>query len=186
MARYFSASETATLDLTLEDAVSENRTWDVFVSHTTGDDALADSVARCIKTYGLSAWVDSDFFDPEDDGPDMAKKIKDVIQRSYCLMAVVTGATKESWWVPFEIGVAFDMSRYLSTYGDPRTKLPSYLRRWPHVTSHEGLHLWCDEVKRRKTDEPPTFADNSVDMSILHRVYYARNMKEMAKRFPGG
>ena len=42
-------SETATLDLTLEDAVSENRTWDVFVSHTTGDDALADSVARCIK-----------------------------------------------------------------------------------------------------------------------------------------
>jgi len=50
----------------------------------------------------------------------MASKIQAVISRSYCLLAIVTNATNKSWWVPFEIGAAWDMKKYLSTYGDPQ------------------------------------------------------------------
>ena len=79
MARYFSTARTESL--TLESATAEGLTWDVFVSHTSEDDDLAEEVARCIESYGLTAWVDSDFFDAEQDGPEMASKIQAVIDR---------------------------------------------------------------------------------------------------------
>ncbi len=104
-------------DLTLELAALRGTTWDVFVSHRSGDDDVAEEVARCVRSYGLTAWVDSDHLHASDDGPQMASKIKRVIERSYCLMAVVTQATESSWWVPFEIGIASDMDRFLSSYG---------------------------------------------------------------------
>ena len=53
MARYYSAARTETL--TLEAARAEGLTWDVFVSHTTKDDALAEEVAMCIRSFGLTA-----------------------------------------------------------------------------------------------------------------------------------
>ena len=124
MARFFSAS--GLQKLTLETATARGLTWDVFVSHTTSDDNLADGVASCIRTCGLTAWVDSDYLASHDDGPGMASKIKRVIGRSYCLLAIVTNATNASWWVPFEIGVASETNKFLSTYGSPRVPLPSF------------------------------------------------------------
>ncbi|MYF69803.1 MAG: hypothetical protein F4181_07435 [Proteobacteria bacterium] len=58
MARYFSAARTEFL--TLEEAGARDLTWDVFVSHTSRDDVLAEEVAKWIRSLGLSAWVDSD------------------------------------------------------------------------------------------------------------------------------
>lgn len=128
-ARYFSAARTEFL--TLEEARARDLTWDVFVSHTSRDDALAEDVAKWIRSLGLSAWVDSDNLAFTHDGPQMASKIQGAISRSYCLLAIVTNATSKSRWVPFEICVAWDMKKYLSTYGDPQVALPSFLAAWP-------------------------------------------------------
>ena len=158
-------------------------TWDVFVSHRSEDDDIADQVARCVRTYGLTAWVDSDYLDPSDDGPEMASKIKRVIERSYCLMAVVTRATSSSWWVPFEIGIASDMDRFLSSYGDPVMELPSFLAKWPRVKNHTELHDWCEDVKRKRAAYPPTVDDGVVKVSRSQRSKYMKEMRAMAKRF---
>ena len=171
-------------DLTLERAALRGTTWDVFVSHRSGDDEVAEEVARCARTYGLTAWVDSDYLDPSDDGPEMASKIKRVIERSYCLMAVVSRATKSSWWVPFEIGIASDMDRFLSSYGDPVVELPSFLAAWPRVKNHTELHEWCEEVKRQKRAYLPTVEDGVVAVGDVQRSMYSTEMRAMAKRFP--
>ena len=183
MARYFTA--TGTEELTLEKAAERNLTWDVFVSHTTNDDSLAEEVAKCIRSFGLTAWVDSDFMAPEDDGPGMASKIKRVIGRSYCLLAVVTSATSKSWWVPFEIGVASDKNRFLSTYGDPTVTLPSFLAAWPRVRSHNELHLWCEDVKQKKDKYTPSIRKGAVETADLQASNYASEMRALARRFPG-
>ena len=183
MARYFSGSSRA--ELTLEAAAARGLTWDVFVSHTTKDDALAEMVAKCIRSCGLTAWVDSDYLAAKHDGPGMASKIQGVIQRSYCLLAVVTNATSASWWVPFEIGVAWDRDRYLSTYGDPRVTLPSFLATWPHVKDHERLRSWCEEVKQKKAKYRPAFHRAYVEVASQQRSNYASEMRVMARRFPG-
>jgi len=182
MARCFSAAGRRVL--TLETA-GTNLTWDVFVSHTTDDDRLADEVAECIQRHGLTAWVDSHHLAREDDGPAMASKIKRVIERSYCLLAVVTGATSRSWWVPFEIGVASDRNRFLSTYGDPRVSLPSFLAAWPRVRDHGELHSWCNEIKRTKDRYGSSTYKGFVETAGLRTSDYAREMRAMVGKFPG-
>ncbi len=183
MARYFSGTRSEFL--TLEAASKRDLTWDVFVSHTTEDDDVAEEVAECIRSFGLSAWVDSDHLDSKHDGPSMASIIQGVIRRSYCLLAVVTSATNESWWVPFEIGVASDRKRYLSTFGDPRVLLPSFLAAWPRVRDHAELHLWCSEVKKKKATHRPIIHESYVEVASAQRSSYASDMRAMARRFPG-
>ena len=183
MARYFSAARTESL--TLEAARARDLTWDVFVSHTTRDDALAEEVAKSIRSLGLTVWVDSDNLPTNHDGPGMASKIQGAISRSYCLLAIVTNATKASWWVPFEIGVAWDKRKYLSTYGAPQVPLPSFLVAWPHVNDREELRSWCEDIKRKKAAYRPTFRRAFVEVASEQRSSYASDMRAMARRFPG-
>ena len=183
MARFYAAGGYE--ELTMERAVLRGTTWDVFVSHRSGDDGVAEEVAQCVRTYGLTAWVDSDYLDASDDGPEMATKIKRVIERSYCLMAVVSRATKTSWWVPFEIGIASDMDRFLSSYGDPVVELPSFLAGWPRVKNHTELHEWCGEIKRQKGVYEPTVDEGIVKVGNTQRSRYLTEMQAMARRFPG-
>ena len=183
MARFYSGAGIETL--TIETASARDLTWDVFVSHTSKDDDLAEGVAECIRSYGLTAWVDSDHLAPDDDGPRMANKIKRVIRRSYCLMAVVTRATNESWWVPFEIGVASDRSRFLSTYGAPIVALPSFLADWPRVKDHDELHLWCEEIDEKKKRYSPFVRKGLMETASVQQSNYTNEMRAMAKRFPG-
>ena len=183
MARYYSAARTESL--TFEAARAEGLTWDVFVSHTSSDDDLAAEVAKCIRSLGLTAWVDSDYLAAKHDGPGMASKIQGAISRSYCLLAIVTNATKASWWVPFEIGVAWDRKKYLSTYGAPQVPLPSFLVAWPHVKDREELRSWCEEMKRKKATYRPTFGRAHVEVASEQRSSYASDLRALARRFPG-
>lgn len=171
--------------ITLETATARDLTWDVFVSHTTNDDDLADTVATCIRSCDLTAWVDSDYLASHEDGPGMASRIKQVIGRSYCLLAIVTSATTSSWWVPFEIGVASERDKYLSTYGNPRLTLPSFLSVWPRVKDDTELRSWCSAIKQQMVKHMPTTHRGGVEMAATQRSHYATEMRALVRRFPG-
>ena len=68
---------------------------------------MAVDVARAMQSQGVSAWVDA-AYPTIQDGPDLADHIAQVLGRSSSLLAVVTKDTRGSWWVPFEIGIAFE------------------------------------------------------------------------------
>ena len=182
MARLYSPSSVQ--DLTLERAQVRNLTWDVFVSHTTSDDALAGTVAECLRRHGLTAWVDSDHLSPSDDGPGMASRISAVIKRSFCLLAVVTNATSRSWWVPFEIGVAFANHRFLSTFGISQEPPPSFLAAWPRVERQDELPSWCDAIRQRRLKYSPTTASYGLSLGVSHYMNFNQEMRTLAQRFP--
>ena len=182
MPRYYSARGIELL--TLDAAKTKDLTWDVFVSHTTREDDLATEVAISIQSQGLTTWVDSDYLAADHDGPEMASKIQEAINRSYCLLAIVTNATKESWWVPFEIGVAWDRNKYLSTYGVPQMPLPSFLIAWPHVEGREGLRLWCEDIRKKKEAFSPYSHRTYTEVVNKQRSSYVNDMRALARRFP--
>lgn len=137
----------------LEAALREGETCDVFVSHKKDDEKLALSVAHCIKVYGLTPWIDVLDDSIQGDGPELDAKIQDIIANSFSLMAVVTEVTHESWWVPFEIGIAFDQERSLASYIETfEGQLPTFLDKHPKVRKHSpDLHNWCRVIKAFKT-----------------------------------
>ena len=142
MGRYINASG----DFVKEASVNNVKMRiDVFVSHKSDDEEKAEEVARCIQSCGLTPWLDVvDLVDKEDDEK-MADRIQDAISRSFSLMAVVTDTTNESWWVPFEIGIAYDMCKQLASYCEHPEDVdpPSFLKRWPLATNRDALRRWC-------------------------------------------
>lgn len=126
---------------------------DVFVSHKSDDESKAMAVARCVKELGLTAWVDAIDMEGATDNEQMVNRIQEAISRASSLIAVVTNVTNESWWVPFEIGLAYEKEKDLATYCEDAAKvhLPSFLWSWPLVKDHHDLHRWCESIMETKT-----------------------------------
>lgn len=128
----------------------------VFVSHKSdnADTKLAEEVAFVIQAKGLSAWVDTVDSELDGDGPEMLEYIENVISKSKALLAVVTENTRESWWVPCEITLAYTMSKLLASFGDEKLN-PSFLAKWPNIPDdppgspirNKGLEEWCKQVE---------------------------------------
>ncbi len=69
-------------------------------------------------------------------------------------MALVTNATVGSWWVPFEIGVARQGDRRITSYDASTVELPEFLTEWPVMTSEMHLDLFAEAYHRDKTAKP--------------------------------
>ena len=125
------------------------------MSHKSDDEPLATRVAAAIQRNQLSVWLDTADPNINGDGPHLAEYIESVIRGSRALMAVVTENTHKSWWVPFEIGVAFELRRYLSSFGNKNLN-PSFLAKWPNVpdnppgrpSENRYLDYWCVQLRR--------------------------------------
>ena len=124
---------------------------DVFVSHKSDDKDEAEAVATCIVSYGLTVWLDTIDIKGVSDDQEMVRRIEAAISRASSLIAVITSDTNESWWVPFEIGLAYEKEKQLASYCEnPQIALPSFLWSWPLVQDHDGLHKWCQHIKVTK------------------------------------
>ena len=155
---------------------------DVFVSHKSDDEEKAVEVARCIHSCGLTPWLDVIDLEDEADDEEMVDRIQDAISRSFSLMAVITDITNESWWVPFEIGIAYDMRKQLASYcEDPEdVDPPSFLMRWPLVQNHSDLHYWCTMIKDSDRTTP-YLAEASAASEYRRRHIYRNKLAEVRK-----
>src|SRR6185369_4061960 len=88
----------------------------VFLSHRTADDAKAQALAARLKIrHNISCYLDH--FDP---AAVTTKAITDLLvgRINLCthLMALITDQTVGSWWVPFEIGVARQGDKRITSF----------------------------------------------------------------------
>ena len=115
----------------------------VFVSHKNIDEGIARKVAARVKTNGMDVYLDS--VDPAmaEDGPGLADYILDRMAECEQLIAVVSSATAESWWVPWEIGVGSEKGCRMASYSETAVYLPTYLRTWPILRSMRDVDLYC-------------------------------------------
>ena len=125
---------------------------DVFVSHKSDDKDEAEEVATCIVSCGLTVWLDTIDIRGVIDDKGMVRRIEAAISRASSLIAVITHVTNESWWVPFEIGLAYEKEKQLASYCEncSRIDFPSFLWSWPLVRNHDDLHKWCQYIKATK------------------------------------
>ena len=186
---YYSGTSTEFRQLSLAAAIREGLEFDVFVSHKKDDEDRAKLIARCIRLHGLKAWVD--VLDPNisADDRELDQKIRDTINNSFSLLAYVSDVTAESWWVPFEIGIAFESEKYLASYTNLRgSPLPLFLSKQPVLKSHDpDLHNWCNDLKRLKAEEEK---DDVVRKSMTFsaakgysRSSYTTNMQELTNKY---
>lgn len=115
----------------------------VFISHKNADAFLARRVAERVQRNGLSTYLD----DIDDallkDGPELADHLLRRMSECQQLIAVVSNSTKESWWVPWEIGVGSEKGFRMASYAESNVQLPSYLAKWPALRSDSDIDKYC-------------------------------------------
>ncbi|BCS54327.1 toll/interleukin-1 receptor domain-containing protein [Geobacter sp. SVR] len=132
----------------------------IFISHTTQDDALARRVYSRLKiNHNIDCYID-------DMDKELASKrgtsqltqlLVDRLRRCDTVLAVVSSNTKNSWWVPFEIGTAREMPRIITSFTSLPDRLsytaqeclPEYLLEWPRFRSDSDIDLFARQYKQK-------------------------------------
>ena len=121
----------------------------VFISYKTDDLEVATRVRQAIdRQDGFTTYLDRIDDALLQDGPDLADQLLQRIDECDQLLAVVGVMTKESWWVPWEIGVGSEKHYFLATYSERYVQLPSYLIKWPTLHSMSDIDHYCETSQR--------------------------------------
>jgi MTH538 TIR-like domain (DUF1863). len=83
----------------------------IFISHKKEDKEEASNLAKYIEESGIDVFFDAN--DENLNNPEVLKNpvlvtnaINNALSKSTHMIAVISNKTKESWWVPYEIGFA--------------------------------------------------------------------------------
>lgn len=119
----------------------------VFISHQAADSTIAERISRRLKEiHSISSYLD--IIDPGIKyGDDLSAHIQTEMGKCTQLLAVVSDNTRQSWWVPWEIGVATEKYYPLATFLSNVTSTPEYLRKWPHLYTDRDLDYYADASK---------------------------------------
>jgi len=157
----------------------------VFISHKREDSELASHLATKINGYrDCQAYVDVLDARLGLDGDDLGDYFRKVISDCTHLMAVISGRTVASWWVPFEIGIATEKQYPLSTFASAQVSLPDYLQKWPYLRSDADV----DKYLRVAVDVGTNVLRKNIlteDMrtaSFAQRASYAKLFHSTLKR----
>lgn len=148
----------------------------VFISHTTADDGIAKQVYdRLTKWHGITCYID----DLDRMGATtnvtglVVRRLKDCTN----LLALVTQNTKFSWWVPFEVGVAREAPRVITSFTNlDQHALPEYLKEWPVLRGETAIDTFAQYykkqapiLKRSLVEKLATASDGITGVNDFHR-----------------
>src|SRR6266496_4808742 len=103
----------------------------VFISHRTADNVLALTVRnRLVDQHRIQCYLDD--LDLEAGYANQTNRVTALVVRrlNECtnLLALVTQNTQGSWWVPFEVGIARQAPRVITSYTNlSQGELPPFL-----------------------------------------------------------
>ena len=125
----------------------------IFISHQRADSQLALSIAnRLTIAHSIESYLD--VIDPNvgATGDDLADHVKTQLGKCTQLLAVVSEATRASWWVPWEIGIAAEKDFPLATFAGGSATLPDYLKKWPYLRTDADLDQYAKASKSAARD----------------------------------
>lgn len=105
----------------------------VFISHKQEDSIQAVLIYNYLTNSGISCYLDEvdQLGNRSLSASALTSYIIGRIQQCSHLLAFVTPNTRQSWWVPFEIGTANQLEKKIVTANQSYDSLPEYLRTWP-------------------------------------------------------
>lgn len=154
----------------------------VFISHRTVDDDKAMKVYdRLTKIHGIQCWMD----DTNASSPPsmITREILENINRCTHLLGIITSNTKGSWWVPYEIGVAEQGERAITTYSFLLdSELPEYLWHWPVLKGETAIDRFATIYKQERLVVETIKAAN-VRESLSNTVNFSASHRSSASQF---
>lgn len=125
----------------------------VFISHQQRDSILAKKIYGELKDKNVEAYLDVLDNLHENDSEYLTNHLKKIMSSSSDILVIMTKNTKDSWWVPFEIGMAAEKDLRTVTYLHSLIDLPEYLDYWPRLSSIDDLNEYIEAHNKRLREE---------------------------------
>ncbi len=120
----------------------------VFISHKQEDYLSALLLKRTFDHLNIDSYIDVLDSAIAGGGQGLTDHIKQQLNNCTDIIVVMSEATKLSWWVPFEIGMAAQMDMPTATYLTSSVQLPDYLEHWPRLKSISDIPTYVSVRKR--------------------------------------
>ncbi len=129
----------------------------IFISHRSSDKKAALTVSHYIRNCGIDVYIDLDdnglqLATVKNDVQGIVNHIQDGLKKSTHLLVLLSEDTKESWWVPYEIGYAKKSGKSIASlmlkkYIDD---FPDYLKIEKTIEHIDDFLKYVGEVKKKK------------------------------------
>ncbi len=114
----------------------------VFISHKQEDEIPAKYICQELSKLDVEAYLDLLEGDLLLNGEELTNHIKNRLNSCTDILVVMSEKTKESWWVPFEIGMASQKDFPIVSYLIDNAELPDYLEYWPTLRKTSDLYKY--------------------------------------------
>lgn len=157
----------------------------IFLSHQKQDSIIALEVKNHLKIrHGIDCYLD--VIDPAiKSGEDIADHVRQEMNKCTQLLVIVSNATKLSWWVPWEIGVATEKDYPLATFGRD-VALPEYLMKWPYIKSLVDLDYYASVSKEASKKVVTSVFESASSRSQTYRSeatkYFYKTLREKLRQ----
>lgn len=135
--RYFNQADVQTFkkSIVIENFSLEKKasyqSFDVFLSHSSKDKDILPSVINFFSQYGVNVYIDkADEELPKKTSPETGDKLKNRIQEAKKFIVLVTENSKDSKWIPWELGIA-DEKKKIKNIALLPTVQGSFNPEWP-------------------------------------------------------
>ncbi|WP_315755843.1 MULTISPECIES: toll/interleukin-1 receptor domain-containing protein [unclassified Bradyrhizobium] len=157
----------------------------VFLSHKNEDSEVAGAIAfRLQQHHQIPVYLDVIDRNLDKTGPDLADYIRGEMEKCTQLLAVVSAKTRESQWVPWEIGVATEKERPLASFINPPAAIPEFLRKWPYLQSQQDVDRYAMVSKSTRLLQENTLRKStaSVAQRTAFREFYTTLKAQLGQR----
>lgn len=111
----------------------------VFISHKSEDSSLAVALKNAFARNGVISYLDVLDTSISVGGKTLTDHIKESLNTCTDIIVIMTENTKNSWWVPFEIGMSAQIDMPTASFLRADVVLPSYLSYWPRLKTADDV-----------------------------------------------
>lgn len=153
----------------------------VFISHKNVDSLQALVLKTAFEQNGVPSYLHVLDASINGGGKELTDHIRENLNTCTDIIVVMSEATKESWWVPFEIGMSAQVDMPTASFLKSDVTLPSYLSYWPRLKTTSDVNKYV-AVRRRtmqRMNEQYGYINFSDRKKIETRNFYEELKREL-------
>lgn len=153
----------------------------IFISHKKEDESTALDVQQTLSDEGVNAYLDLLDNSIANDGEKLTKHIRKKLGECTDVIVVLSEKTKESWWVPFEIGMATEKDMPIANYILNYEFLPEYLEYWPRLKDQQDVKKYVEARNKVKRE---ILLEKTLDRNVYYEnINMAKSELSETQRF---
>ncbi len=155
----------------------------VFISHKNVDSVQAIVLQKAFARNDVDTYLDVLDSSINGGGRELTEHIKQNLNSCSDILVVMSQSTKDSWWVPFEIGMSAQVDMPTASFLKSDVVLPSYLSYWPRLKTAADVDKYVAvrrSVERQMKQRYDSYAQTSANRRAVEtRMFYEALKSEL-------